>query len=102
EGWLDARVGAGTWVADRPGRPSPNPAPTGAPAPALDLRGGIPDSSVFPHAEWAATMRRALAEAPSDTFGYPDPCGAPRLREALADYLARVRGVRCRAGDVVV
>ncbi|WP_026119178.1 MocR-like pyridoxine biosynthesis transcription factor PdxR [Nocardiopsis ganjiahuensis] len=102
EGWLDARVGAGTWVADRPGRSTPAAPPAGTPAPVLDLRGGIPDSSVFPHAEWTATMRRALAAAPSDAFGYPDPRGAPPLREALAGYLARVRGVRARADDVVV
>jgi GntR family transcriptional regulator/MocR family aminotransferase len=102
EGWLDARVGAGTWVAERPGRTPEPPAVVRVPEPALDLRGGIPDPSAFPRAEWAAAVRRALAEAPSDAFGYPDPRGVPRLRQALAAYLARVRGVRTRTDDVLV
>ncbi|MFL1432468.1 MULTISPECIES: GntR family transcriptional regulator, partial [unclassified Nocardiopsis] len=41
EGWLQARVGAGTWVARRPGPPPAGADAEPAPPPALDLRGGI-------------------------------------------------------------
>ncbi len=38
------------------------------------------------------SLRAALRESPLDALGYGDPRGHPGLREALADYLGRVRG----------
>ncbi|MFY7066233.1 PLP-dependent aminotransferase family protein [Nocardiopsis changdeensis] len=102
EGWLESRVGAGTWVARRPGPPPAGADAEPPPPPALDLRGGIPDPSAFPRGEWAAALRRAVESAPADAFDYPDPRGAAPLREALAGYTARARGVRARAENVVV
>ncbi len=40
--------------------------------------------------------------APFEAFGYADPHGRPELRHALAQYLARTRGVRARPCDIVV
>lgn len=40
--------------------------------------------------------------ASASSFGYPDPRGLLGLREALVDYLARVRGVRTSADQVVI
>ncbi|MFF3563279.1 PLP-dependent aminotransferase family protein [Streptomyces sp. NPDC002574] len=118
EGWLTARQGSGTRVAD--GRPPsarrgqaavPRGTDRGTrggplsgtpgilPDPdrfAYDLRPGSPDLSSFPRAAWSAAARRALAAAPHEAFGYTDPRGRPELREALAAYLGRVRGVRTR------
>ncbi|WP_077800370.1 PLP-dependent aminotransferase family protein [Streptomyces sp. JHA26] len=96
EGWLTARQGSGTRVADRavvpPAGSAPRPrTPT---RPAHDLRPGTPDLASFPRAEWLKAARRALAAAPHDALGYGDPRGRPELRTALAGYLARVRGVR--------
>ncbi|MGW0901493.1 aminotransferase-like domain-containing protein, partial [Streptomyces goshikiensis] len=52
------------------------------------------DLSGFPRAAWVAAARRALTHAPNDAFGYgTDARGRVELREALAEYLARVRGV---------
>jgi GntR family transcriptional regulator/MocR family aminotransferase len=102
EGWLVSRVGAGTWVADGPGARTTG-AQERAPAPALlDLRAGVPDASGFPRAAWARAARRAVAGAPADLLGYGDPRGAGPLREALATYLARARGVRADPGRVLV
>ncbi|GAB2598621.1 PLP-dependent aminotransferase family protein [Streptomyces capparidis] len=105
EGWLTARQGSGTSVAARP-----LPAPSAAPpvtrpaeeAPPYDLRPGAPDLSDFPRTAWLAAARRALGAAPSDAFGYGDPRGRPELREALAGYLARARGVRADPEHLVV
>ena len=86
EGWLTARPGSGTRVADRAG---PNLS-SGAPQPAQlasqprhDLRPGTPDLSTFPRAAWLAAARRALNSAPYEAFGYPDPRGRRELRTAL-------------------
>ncbi|MFF7210353.1 PLP-dependent aminotransferase family protein [Streptomyces sp. NPDC008238] len=67
-----------------------------------DLRPGSPDLGSFPRAAWSAAARRALAAAPNDALGYTDPRGRPELREALAAYLGRVRGVRTAPEFVVV
>ncbi|MFJ3984568.1 MocR-like pyridoxine biosynthesis transcription factor PdxR [Streptomyces fungicidicus] len=105
EGWLTARQGSGTRVAPRevPRPPTPAAAPRRAPGRlSHDLVPGTPDLSSFPRAEWLRATRRALASAPHDALGYGDPRGRPELRAALADYLARVRGVRADAERIVV
>ncbi|MCP8712338.1 PLP-dependent aminotransferase family protein [Streptomyces sp. AC04842] len=104
EGWLTARQGSGTRVAPRavPERPAA-PAPPRTPGRlAYSLMPGTPDLASFPRAAWLKATRRALAAAPHDAFGYGDPRGRPELREALAGYLSRVRGVRADPGHVVV
>ncbi|MDQ0583004.1 MocR-like pyridoxine biosynthesis transcription factor PdxR [Streptomyces rishiriensis] len=104
EGWLTARQGSGTRVAE--GRTVP---PTGAARPrperrrpGYDLRPGTPDLGSFPRAEWLRAARRALTAAPSDALGYGDPRGRVELRTALAGYLARARGVRVDPEHVVI
>jgi GntR family transcriptional regulator/MocR family aminotransferase len=67
-----------------------------------DLQPGHPDLSSFPRAEWSRAVTRALNAAPSEAFGYADPHGRPELRGALAEYLARARGVRARPCNIVV
>jgi GntR family transcriptional regulator/MocR family aminotransferase len=101
EGWLAARTGAGTWVAARSAPAPVRPREHRSTAGRLDLRGGIPDASTFPRAEWAASVRRATQTAPADALGYAPPLGLPQLQTVLADYLARARGVIVDAGHVV-
>lgn len=48
---------------------------------------------------WARELARAAAYTPP---GYPDAQGLPALREAICDYLARRRGVRAVPDDVLV
>ncbi|MET7699093.1 PLP-dependent aminotransferase family protein [Streptomyces sp. NPDC005485] len=107
EGWLNARQGSGTRVAERaepPGaaaRVRPK-APPRARGPRHDLRQGTPDAGSFPRAAWAASYRRALQQAPNEAFGPGDPAGRAELRHALAAYLARVRGVRTSPERIVI
>ncbi|WP_064314965.1 PLP-dependent aminotransferase family protein [Cellulosimicrobium sp. I38E] len=102
EGWLESRVGAGTWVGRRVVGPTPAPPSPGRPRLPLDLRAGVPDPSSFPRGPWLAAARRALADAPDAALGYGDPRGAEPLRVALAAYLGRARGVRTDPDRVVV
>ncbi|MFJ7956827.1 PLP-dependent aminotransferase family protein [Streptomyces sp. NPDC096319] len=111
EGWLTARQGSGTRVARRtapraPAQPSPAPpAGTGRrrPAPpAHNLNSGTPDLASFPRADWLKAYRRALTDAPNEAFGYGDPRGRTELRGALAEYLARARGVHARPERIVI
>ncbi|MGH4034286.1 PLP-dependent aminotransferase family protein [Actinomycetota bacterium Odt1-20B] len=111
EGWLTARQGSGTRVAER-AVPSParsaRSAQSTAPrrrtsaAPTYNLMPGTPDLASFPRGEWLKAARRALATAPNDAFGYGDPRGRIELRTALADYLSRARGVRADPDRIVV
>ena len=103
EGWLVARRGSGTWVAEHAHAESAEPAREPVePAARFDLRPGVPDLGSFPRAAWLAAVRRALAAAPDSALGYGDPRGVPVLREQLAGYLARVRRVQVRPSGVVV
>jgi len=54
---------------------------------------GLPDLAGFPREAWLRSLRSALRDSPLGAVGYGDPRGVPELREALADYLGRVRGV---------
>jgi GntR family transcriptional regulator / MocR family aminotransferase len=106
EGWLAARHGSGTWVAEQAARvPAAGPARALEKSPGLryDLRPGFPDVSAFPRAAWLAAARRALAAAPASSLtGYGDPAGLPVLRTALATYVARARGVSVAPERIVV
>lgn len=108
EGFLVSRRGAGTVVAATlaGGAPERSPDPLAAAAPrppgGHDLRPGVPDLSAFPRRAWLRATREVLRRAPDAALGYGDPRGAPVLREALADYLARARGVVAAPERIVV
>jgi GntR family transcriptional regulator / MocR family aminotransferase len=115
EGWLEARVGAGTWVAEmtetaRAGGGASPPVPVpGGPAGGradgprvVDLSAGRPDPSRFPRPEWLAATRRVLDTASASDLGYADPRGVERLRQQLAVYLARTRGVAATVDRALV
>jgi GntR family transcriptional regulator / MocR family aminotransferase len=104
EGYLEARVGSGTRV--RPlgpaatGQPPPGAQP--ARAPRIDLAPGLPDLRAFPLGRWVAALRSVAGTLPHAELGYPDPAGHPRLRQVLAEYLARVRGALADPAQVTV
>ena len=104
EGWLTAQQGSGTRVANRsrPRRASPAAPRTAPRRPAYGLMPGSPNLAEFPRAQWLAAARRALTDAPHDAFGYGDALGRRELRNALADYLARARGVFAEPERIVI
>jgi GntR family transcriptional regulator / MocR family aminotransferase len=68
----------------------------------VDFRPGLPDLDLFPRAAWLRAGRAALQTLPGDRLGYADPRGLPELRDAVADYLGRVRGVSTDGDRVVI
>ena len=67
-----------------------------------DLRPGRPDLDAFPRTLWTASVRRAVTGLAAGSLDYGEPAGVPALRAAVADYVARARGVRARPESVVV
>jgi GntR family transcriptional regulator/MocR family aminotransferase len=106
EGWLTGLHGSGTEVSQRAaelvGGRKRLPAPGARVQPVHDLRPGRPDLSSFPRAEWIRAVKRTVSTVPFHAFGYADPHGSGELRDVLARYLARARGLRARADNVVV
>jgi GntR family transcriptional regulator/MocR family aminotransferase len=95
EGYLVARSGDGTRIADGLAQQPPAPRAPAAALPRIrfDLRSGVPDLSLFPRREWQTAMATALRELPDAAFTYGSRRGLRELRIALCDYLGRVRAV---------
>ncbi len=119
EGLLRAHRGGGTTVlapptpAPRAGRLAgaypggsgwrgPLPQPRAAGGAVIDLSPGVPDLSAFPRGAWLRAERAVLTETHPDDLGYGDPRGHPRLRAALAPWLARTRGLRVAPDDILI
>ncbi|HEY1517544.1 MAG TPA: PLP-dependent aminotransferase family protein [Solirubrobacteraceae bacterium] len=95
EGYLVARSGDGTRIADGLAQQPPAPrAPSGAARRIrYDLRSGLPDLSYFPRREWQSAMATVLRELPDAALSYGSRRGLRQLRVALTEYLGRVRAV---------
>ncbi len=104
EGYLVARRGDGTRVAEGLAQQPPAPPLTSPTRPRIryDLRSGVPDLSFFPRREWHAASAMALRELPDTALAYGSPRGLRRLRAALADYLGRVRAVVADPGRMLI
>ncbi|MEL7977445.1 PLP-dependent aminotransferase family protein [Isoptericola sp. F-RaC21] len=102
EGWLTARRGAGTFVAaEAVPRPAPRPRRTeGQGGGLVRLSTGEPWIDPRHRAGWRRAWREVSAATPPR--GYDDPCGLPELRVALAERLARTRGLVVDPDEVVV
>jgi GntR family transcriptional regulator/MocR family aminotransferase len=93
EGYLQTRQGAPVRVASAVGTSAPRaPARSLLPSFSYHFHPGLPDLAGFPRDRWLRSLRSAWREAPIGAVGYSDPRGVPALREALAEYLGRVRG----------
>jgi GntR family transcriptional regulator/MocR family aminotransferase len=101
EGWVTSRQGSGTFVeAGGLAVRAPRPAARESAAPArLALDTGTPWIDPRHGAGWRRAWREVAASRPP--AGYDDPCGLPALREALADHLARTRGLVVRPEEVM-
>lgn len=117
EGFLEARVGAGTYVsavateppAPRTGSLRPRPGwrwtthqvSGTAPVPPYDFRVGIPDASLFPFDTWRRLLAAETRRGDHQPGVYGDPAGLERLREAIARHLAYSRGVQVGPDEVI-
>jgi GntR family transcriptional regulator/MocR family aminotransferase len=129
EGYLEGRVGAGTFVAEslpedllraaaapRPVAPGPPPAlsargrmlvstavsPSGGHALIRPFQTGFPAMDLFPRELWARLAARQVRHPSIERLSYGSAAGFAPLRRAVADYLRASRGVRCSWEQVVV
>jgi len=81
---------------------SPPPAPQ-PPTPTwrYSFSTGAADTSVFPFSSWARISKEAVYENP-ELLQRGHPQGDLPLRQALAEFLAQYRGVRCTPGQIVI
>jgi GntR family transcriptional regulator / MocR family aminotransferase len=105
DGLVEARHGAGTYVAARlPARPSAPPPAQFKIAPrerrAFALGHTHADAALL--GRLGSHVRRRIATASGDELGYGDPRGAEHLRTQIAQHLAANRGIRCDPGCVVI
>ncbi len=102
EGYLVARAGAGTFVADSADAAALPDERSEPAACAFDFFPGNPDLMGFPRRAWARALRESLRDASAASLGYPPARGAVELRHALAGHLRRVRGVVADPDAIVV
>lgn len=121
EGYIEGRIGAGTYVAElsaatRPPLTQPlaspqnpalellqqhhlNPPVSGAPR---AFRVGVPAFDLFPFETWARLSARFWRKPSPARLGYGDPAGDWQLRELIAAYLRNSRGLHCDPAQIVV
>jgi GntR family transcriptional regulator / MocR family aminotransferase len=116
EGYLTARVGAGTHVcANLPANPSIRvnrvrriqnlPAAIrglSRSRPPRPFRAYEPELTEFPTDVWARVASRRLRRASAALLGAGHPAGYEPLRQEIAAYLGSSRGVNCSADSVVI
>jgi GntR family transcriptional regulator/MocR family aminotransferase len=121
EGYVQARVGDGTYVAPLALNASPAPSVTSSPAPSAALRRvqaqqlrvppegaprafrvGVPAFDLFPFATWARLQARFWRKPSPARLGYGDPAGDAQLRELVAAYLRNSRGLHCDPAQIVI
>jgi GntR family transcriptional regulator/MocR family aminotransferase len=122
EGYLEGKVGSGTYVRDCIPDEVARPMRVPVPAPARPRRvvalapralrsrrddgsgtfKSLPALDHFPHELFARLIRRHAGELGEDLLAYGDPAGYAPLREAIAAYLRTARAVDCDAEQVIV
>ena len=132
EGYLQGRIGAGTYVADvlpheqwssPRKRATVNPTPRGR---TVSERGelllqverslvtqrlatrhnafrvGLSAVDEFPKTVWARLLARRWRQADTSFMRYHEAAGYQPLREAIAAYIGAARGVRCQTEQVII
>lgn len=122
EGYLEGRVGSGTYVSDAVpddllapapprvltrvaarrlvgARTQPRPRDEGGLGP---FRMSVPALDQFPHTPWARLVSRHAHALTHTNMAYGDPSGLGALRAAVAEHLRAARAVRCEADQVLI
>ncbi len=68
----------------------------------LDFGSGRSFASTFPYDIWRRLLGRYLSTDDAILSRYGSPAGFEPLREVIADHVARLRGVRCTAEEVII
>lgn len=92
------------WAQRLTAHPATPPASAFVPRPVLrhDFRYGRPAVDEFPAEIWRRLLAAHARHPGADRIGYAPPAGHAALREALAQYLNRARGLACDAEQIVI
>ncbi|MFD0693228.1 PLP-dependent aminotransferase family protein [Paenibacillus sp. GCM10027628] len=112
EGYLVARSGSGTYIAEGTFLEQHKKARTAddlawsesanKSSNLINFRSGIPALELFPRKTWAKLSQMMWSNASSSALGYDSPEGRPELRRALSSYLLKTRGVDCHPEQIVI
>ena len=128
EGYVTARTGSGTWVANMlpefspaPVQPSSKDVPRALPAHSLSTRGaellgyanaspyqwgafvpGAPDVTAFPHALLRKIEDRLQKSPDIEQLIYSNGGGCAQLRQALSEYLRVTRSVNAEVEQIII
>lgn len=70
--------------------------------PAIDFWVGRSDPALFPLRTWRRIINKRLTAGHGQFTDYSDPAGLPELREAIANHLARARGMHVSPDQIIV
>lgn len=68
----------------------------------IDFKASQPAIDHFPKQAWANTYKQICLMADNSAFGYQSAMGHIQLREAVVNYLGRLRGVSAHSNQVVI
>ncbi|EOQ15612.1 hypothetical protein KQ3_05063 [Bacillus cereus B5-2] len=112
EGFLVAKRGAGTFVAEGTFLEQQNKTPSfhsvnwsedkNKDDNIINFRSGIPALDLFPRKTWAKLSHTIWNDIAPSIFGYDIPEGRPELRQVLSRYLLKTRGVDCHPEQIVI
>jgi GntR family transcriptional regulator / MocR family aminotransferase len=122
EGYLEGRVGSGTYVvegaagavrsaaASKPDRPGPPGRRSlyrywqGEGVIDFDGASACPELGLFPRDEWSRCLSLAARGKPDDPagYGFGEVAGDRALRRAIAGYLFRMKGMSCSEDELIV
>ncbi len=68
----------------------------------VSFRTGRPDLSQFPRFLWQQLLHMASEKMPLEAFGYTGPQGLSELREEIAAWLFRNRGLKVSSDDIFI
>ncbi|MGY0710260.1 MocR-like pyridoxine biosynthesis transcription factor PdxR [Azospirillum argentinense] len=113
EGFIEGRVGAGSFVSrdlpdgleippPEPPRRVPSPPPSASPFGTLPFSTGRCALDERSLQIWRSLTLRHLQRPDPEMLGYGEPGGPAALREAIARYLQSARAVRCEPEQVVI
>lgn len=111
EGYIESRQGSGTVVAKNLYyKRSERKADENFSSPAnknnindlIDFRSGIPALDMFPQKEWGSLYNKTCNNVPYSTFRYASSEGVMELRNALSEYLFRIRGISCSPEQIMI
>lgn len=113
EGFLDAKRGAGTYVAggavftcnrELPEPPTVEDVTMGydCPGDTINFRAGTPNLSLFPKKLWLRLLKEAMMLPSEEMLAYGHPEGRRELREAICEYVVTQREVLCHPDQIVI